>query len=213
MLTGREHFYEQWKRRVAWTVERGPVLDIGTPAPFFKSLAWLEPECAVPYFCSDVRHVPTVDFVSDACALPIRSDSVRVVICRAVCNYVVDPQRIIDEIQHVLKPGGRAFVGLASVAPWHRRLSRSARRRGPLRARQRQAFFASWSRFELLNAGGIAWTAWNYLPGRLQRPSFAPTREPNRPGHQNQHHRRVLGLRRKDGSRSTGSGPFGEAGC
>jgi len=174
MLTGREHFYEQWKRRVAWTVERGPVLDIGTPAPFFKSLAWLEPECAVPYFCSDVRHVPSVDFVSDACALPIRSDSVRAVICRAVCNYVVDPQRIIDEIQRVLKPGGRAFVGLASVAPYtggFPGLPGDVVRFAPDSA---HAFFASWSRFDLLNAGGIAWTAWNYLPGKLQRPSFAP---------------------------------------
>ena len=174
MLTGREHFYEQWKRHVAWTVEHGPVLDIGTPAPFFKNLAWLEAECAVPYFCSDVRELLTVDFVSDARALPIRSDSVRAVICRAVCNYVPDPHRIVDEIQRVLKPGGRAFVGLASVAPYTGRypgLPGDVVRFAPDTA---HAFFASWSRFDLLNAGGIAWTAWNYLPDMLRRPGLAP---------------------------------------
>jgi SAM-dependent methyltransferase len=174
MLTGREYFYEEWKRQVAWTIERGPVLDIGTPSRFFKGLAWLEDECTVPYFCSDVRHLPTLDFASDARALPIRSKSVGAVICRAVCNYVLEPQRIIDEVHRVLAPGGRAFVGLASVAPYTSGfpgLPGDVVRFTPDTAR---AFFASWSRFDLLKAGGIAWTVWNYLPNVLRRPGLSP---------------------------------------
>ena len=118
MLTGREHFYGDWQARVRRVVEHGPVLDVGTPRPFNKDIAWLSPSCAHPYFTSDIQEAHTITFTSDVCALPVRDASLGAVICQHVLNYLIDPHRAVDEIWRVLRPGGRAYVTLSAVAPY-----------------------------------------------------------------------------------------------
>jgi SAM-dependent methyltransferase len=100
------------------TVADGPVLDLGTPSPFFKELAWLEPHSARPYWSSDVRTTPDNHFTADVRHVPVRSGSVGGVICQSVLNYLSDPQTAVDELHRVLRPGGRAYVTLTATSPY-----------------------------------------------------------------------------------------------
>src|SRR4051812_35556621 len=93
MLTGREHFYGDWQERVRRVVEHGPVLDVGTPSPFHKEIAWLSASCARPYFTSDICATPTTTFAADVCDLPVRDGSLGAVVCQHVLNSLIDPSR------------------------------------------------------------------------------------------------------------------------
>ena len=159
-----------WRESVRRVVEHGPVLDVGTPSRFFKALEWLEPDCATPYFCSDIRHTLTVDFTADARDLPIRSESLSAVICQSVAEYVPDPQRMIDELHRVLRPGGRAYVGLTSIGPYTAAYPGFIGDVVRFTPQSPEAFFAKWSDLSVLRGGGAAHTALTYLPPRFRRP-------------------------------------------
>ena len=148
-----------WRESVRRVVEHGPVLDVGTPSRFFKALEWLEPDCATPYFCSDIRHTLTVDFAADARDLPVRSDSLGAVICQGVAQYVPDPQRMIDELHRVLRPGGRAYVGLTSVGPYTAAYPGFLGDVVRFTPQSPAVFFAKWSDIQVLRGGGAAHTA------------------------------------------------------
>ena len=159
-----------WRESVRHVVADGPVLDVGTPSRFFKALDWLEADCATPYFCSDIRHTLTVDFAADARELPIRSESLGAIICQGVAQYVPDPQRMFDELHRVLRPGGRAYVGLTSVGPYTAAYPGFGGDVVRFTPQSPDAFFAKWSELQVLSGGGAAHTALTYVPPRFRRP-------------------------------------------
>lgn len=51
--------------------------------------------------------------------LPFVDDSIDFVVCNAVLEHVKEPQKIIDEIYRVLKIGGRTYIDIAFMQPFH----------------------------------------------------------------------------------------------
>lgn len=67
----------------------------------------------------NIAHVPGVDVVGDAHALPYADASVQMIFCEAVLEHVADPPRAVAEMFRVLAPGGRAFAVTPFLAAYH----------------------------------------------------------------------------------------------
>jgi SAM-dependent methyltransferase len=76
---------------------------------------------AVRYLATDIRHLPNVDFVSDATSLPIAEDSLDAVFALELIEHVPSPVGVLSEINRVLRPGGTVFVSAPSLVPRHDR--------------------------------------------------------------------------------------------
>jgi uncharacterized protein YbaR (Trm112 family) len=59
------------------------------------------------------------DLLGDGLALPFADACFDLVLSQAVLEHVPDPQRAVDEIVRVLKPGGTAYVEAAFMQPLH----------------------------------------------------------------------------------------------
>jgi SAM-dependent methyltransferase len=59
------------------------------------------------------------DFFGNGLELPIRSNSVDLVLSQAVLEHVPDPQRAVDEIRRILKPGAVVYAEIAFMQPLH----------------------------------------------------------------------------------------------
>ena len=51
--------------------------------------------------------------------LPLENDSIDFAICNAVLEHVKDPKKIIDEIYRILKIGGKIYVDIPFIYPFH----------------------------------------------------------------------------------------------
>jgi SAM-dependent methyltransferase len=76
-----------------------------------------EPVCHSRYMATDLRFLPSVDFASDASALPIADQSVDVVLSLELLEQVPEPTAVLREIVRILKPGGMAMVSVPSAVP------------------------------------------------------------------------------------------------
>jgi SAM-dependent methyltransferase len=59
------------------------------------------------------------DFFGDGLRLPIRTGSVDLILSQAVLEHVPEPQRAVDELRRVLRPGGRIWAEFAFMQPLH----------------------------------------------------------------------------------------------
>jgi SAM-dependent methyltransferase len=62
---------------------------------------------------------PGVDFVADVSALPFEDGSYDIVLSTQVLEHVRDPQRVVQEMARVLKPGGWLFLTTPQSSPLH----------------------------------------------------------------------------------------------
>lgn len=62
---------------------------------------------------------PLIDFQYDVHDMQFPSDSFDIVVCNAVLEHVPWPQKAVDELYRVLKPGGYIYVGLPWLQPLH----------------------------------------------------------------------------------------------
>jgi SAM-dependent methyltransferase len=67
----------------------------------------------------DIFWYKGVDIVGDAMALPFATGGIDGVICEYLIEHVPDPQKVVDEIVRVLKPGGKAYLAAPFVYPFH----------------------------------------------------------------------------------------------
>jgi SAM-dependent methyltransferase len=67
----------------------------------------------------DIFPYAGVDIVADATALPIPDDTFDAVLCEFLLEHVPDPTKVVEEILRVLKPGGRAYIAIPFVYPFH----------------------------------------------------------------------------------------------
>lgn len=89
-----------------------PVLEIGSS---HKPLRGLFPTLVA----SDLRHQSGLDLQFDAHALPFADQAFPMIVAIEVLEHCKDPQRVIDEIFRVLKPGGRMILTTRFLFPIH----------------------------------------------------------------------------------------------
>jgi SAM-dependent methyltransferase len=166
-LTGRERFYAAWRELVLATVSDAPVLDLGTSTPYRKEMAILRGQVPTPYFCLDVAGSRGVDLVADGHDLPLRDGSVGSIVCSHVLEHVARPDRVIEEMHRVLRPGGGAYMTFLDLYPYHaspaypdyHRFKRDAI----------DLLLRDWSSFTVVRGGGVVQAAANFVPRRLGR--------------------------------------------
>lgn len=86
----------------------GPVLDCGSGGRKLPGVVSLE-----------YLNQGDADLLADGLDLPFRSDSFDLALSQAVLEHVTDPQRYIDELVRVLRPGGLLWVEAAFMQPIH----------------------------------------------------------------------------------------------
>lgn len=59
------------------------------------------------------------DLFGDGLCLPFADDSFDLIMSQAVLEHVPDPQRAVDELIRVLKPGGQVYIEIAFMQPLH----------------------------------------------------------------------------------------------
>lgn len=86
----------------------GPVLDCGSGGRTHPAVVSLE----------YAAH-PNNTVQGDALNLPFRDDTFELILSQAVIEHVTDPQRCVDEMFRVLRPGGLLWVDVAFMQPVH----------------------------------------------------------------------------------------------
>jgi SAM-dependent methyltransferase len=69
--------------------------------------------------CLDLRRRPGAAIVGDAHWLPFSSGSFDLILSTEMLEHTLEPQRIIDEMRRVLKPGGLALLTTRFIFPLH----------------------------------------------------------------------------------------------
>lgn len=67
----------------------------------------------------DLFDYPNVDLVCDISILPFKDESIDLIISIAVLEHVPDPKQIVDEINRVLKPGGKIYIYIPFIQGYH----------------------------------------------------------------------------------------------
>ncbi len=61
------------------------------------------------------------NIVGDIHAMPIPDESIDAIICSSVLEHVKDPTTAVKEMHRILKKGGKIFVYVPSIYPYHAR--------------------------------------------------------------------------------------------
>jgi SAM-dependent methyltransferase len=107
--------YEDWYATLAAAVPEGAgqVLEVGSGAGFLKQVV---PQAIT----SEVFHVPHVDLVLDAMALPFGGGGLKAVVLVDVLHHMRDPARFFEEAARCVRPGGACLM----IEPWNTSWSR-----------------------------------------------------------------------------------------
>jgi SAM-dependent methyltransferase len=109
----RRSVLEGWLRELPSGIN---VLDVGGRIQPYRSL--IGPK-ARSYFGLDLQFEGTVDVVASAECIPIRTESLDLVLCNDVLQYVLDPPAAMREMHRVLKPGGQLILSTRGQYPEH----------------------------------------------------------------------------------------------
>jgi SAM-dependent methyltransferase len=90
------------------------VLDVGGRIQPYRVL--LGARCA-RYVALDVRRTLLVDVIGQGECLPFPARQFDLIFCTQVLEYVPHPQRVVNEIYRVLKPGGHLLLSAPAVFP------------------------------------------------------------------------------------------------
>lgn len=98
------------------------IIDIGGGEPFQK---WLKPykdlfkDCDYRSMDNDASTHP--DIVGDIHKIPLSDNLVDGIICASVLEHIENPHKAISEMYRILKPGGKIFIYVPSIYPYHAR--------------------------------------------------------------------------------------------
>ena len=67
----------------------------------------------------DIFYFKGVDIVANAEQLPFADGSVDAIVCESLLEHVPNPQKIVDEMYRVLRPGGAMYIVIPFVYPFH----------------------------------------------------------------------------------------------
>jgi SAM-dependent methyltransferase len=92
----------------------GVVLDVGSKdAPYRRFVS------ATQYLRLEIEAGPGVDVVGDIHDIPRPEGSFDTIICTEVLEHCHDPQRAVDELGRVLRPGGVCVLSTRFLYPYH----------------------------------------------------------------------------------------------
>ncbi|MCP4639472.1 MAG: class I SAM-dependent methyltransferase [bacterium] len=103
----RRFYSDVWHWGMQELEARSPVVELGGGAGLIREVY---PEVIT----SDILPFAWTNLVCDASALPLASDSVGGMICTGFFHHCVNPGRLFEEVQRVLRPGGRFII----LDPW-----------------------------------------------------------------------------------------------
>jgi SAM-dependent methyltransferase len=92
------------------------VLDVGGRIQPYRTLIGSK---ARNYIGLDLQFEGTVDVVASAEQIPIRTESLDLVLCNDALQYVFDPPAAMREMYRVLKPGGQLILSTRGQYPEH----------------------------------------------------------------------------------------------
>jgi len=116
-MTKWEKFFEDKIREIA---DEKNILDIGGGFRFQKGLEKYQNLFKDSnYQTLDVEEEYNPDIVGDIQDLPLEDESLDAIICKAVLEHVPEPQKAVLEIYRVLRVGGKCFVYVPFLYPYH----------------------------------------------------------------------------------------------
>lgn len=116
-MTKWEKFFDQKIKEIA---KEKVVFDVGGGTRFQKALADYKYDFVdCDYKTIDINPEYRPDIVADAHNLPINSGAADGVICKSVLEHVKNPFRVVDEIWRILRPGGKCFITVPFLHPYH----------------------------------------------------------------------------------------------
>jgi len=106
--------------KIAIIAKEKEILDIGGGKKFSK---WLKKYKNLflnsNYKTLDVDESTNPDIVADIHNIPLENESVDAIICASVLEHVENPFLAVKEMYRILKPGGKLFVYVPSIYPYH----------------------------------------------------------------------------------------------
>lgn len=98
------------------------ILDIGGGKRFQKWLSEYEPLFAnCDYKTMDCDEKSGADIVGDIHNIPLKDASIDGIICHSVLEHVENPIKAVQEMKRILAVGGKIFVHVPSIYPYHAR--------------------------------------------------------------------------------------------
>jgi SAM-dependent methyltransferase len=113
MRPALRQIYHRWYRSILDECVPGRMLEIGAGCGNFKEFC---PEL----ICTDVTPAPWVDLCADGANLPFKNGVFDNIVGVDVLHHVFDPDKVLNEISRVVRPGGRAVFIEPYVSPWSR---------------------------------------------------------------------------------------------
>ncbi len=71
------------------------------------------------YISTDVRGYPTLDIISDATKLPLKNNSVGVILLIEVLEHIPATKEVLQEINRILRPGGHLVLTVPFIIGYH----------------------------------------------------------------------------------------------
>ena len=93
----------------------GKILDVGG-ADFIDRLGFTPGD---EYICLDIKKAKNTSLLGDAHKIPFKTESFDCVICNAVLEHIEKPNKILAEINRILKPGGLLWVSVPFLQHIH----------------------------------------------------------------------------------------------
>lgn len=112
VLRARRRLFTAWAARLDGSALR--ILDVGGRLQPYRSLFDGRVQS---YYSLDLVAGPFVSVVARAEDLPLGTGLFDVVLCAQMLEYVPHPQRALDEIRRVLRPGGYLFLSAPAIFP------------------------------------------------------------------------------------------------
>ena len=96
------------------------ILDVGGGERFQKWLREYKPLFVNSnYQTFDYDPTSGADIVGDIHKIPMANESVDAIICSSVLEHVYDPLTAVKEMHRILRKGGKIFVYVPSIYPYH----------------------------------------------------------------------------------------------
>jgi SAM-dependent methyltransferase len=111
VLRSRRRIFCRWLQSLS--MPNAKVLDIGGRIQPYRELI----PFSHTYWSLDVRQTALVSVLGNAECLPFADDSLDLVICTQMIEYVTNPRALAQEIHRVLRPGGSLLLSAPSIFP------------------------------------------------------------------------------------------------